>query len=156
LTYGSIKLFSGLAKSSLVMSKHAWSADVRQSGSAHWLVVLKMVVPCGLRLLVRGWYRCTSLVMSSVRLIRGFRAWCWWCSQSYRSREMRVGKATNPYGRGIPILWVSVLFHDVLGGTNVVYAEVCGWKSLFGSFSVSNMVQDRDNWRLGSLGGEVC
>jgi len=38
----------------------------------------------------------------------------------------------------------------------VVYAEVCGWESLFGSLSVSSMVQDEGIWRLGSLGGEAC
>ena len=47
-------------------------------------------------------------------------------------------------------------FHGVLGGTNVVYAEICGWESLYGSLSVSYMVQDRGIWLLGSLGGEVC
>ncbi len=50
---------------------------------------------------------------------------------------------------------MSVLFHEELGGTIVVYAERCGWESLYGSLSVSSIVQDRDIWRLGSLGGEV-
>jgi len=67
-----------------------------------------------------------------------------------------VGEAAAPDGRWIPTLWVSVLFHDVLGGANVVYAEECGWKSLSGSLYVSSMVQDRGILRLGSLGGEVC
>ena len=59
-----------------------------------------------------------------------------------------MGEAAAPDGRWIPILWVSVLFHDVLGGTNVVYAEVCGWESLYGMLFVSFMVQDRGIWRL--------
>jgi hypothetical protein len=67
-----------------------------------------------------------------------------------------MGEVVASDGRWIPILWVSVLFHDVLGGTNVVYAEECGWESLSGSLSVSSMVQDRGIWRLGNLGGEVC
>ncbi len=67
-----------------------------------------------------------------------------------------MGEAAAHDGGWIPILWVSVVFHDVLGGTNVVYAEECGWGSLSGSLSVSSMVQDRGIWRLGSLGGEVC
>ncbi len=37
-----------------------------------------------------------------------------------------MGEAAAPEGRWIPILCVSVLFHDVFGVTNVVYAEVCG------------------------------
>jgi hypothetical protein len=53
-------------------------------------------------------------------------------------------------------MWVSVLFHDVFGGINVVYAEVCGWESLYKSLSVSSMVRDKGIRRLGSLGGEVC
>ena len=65
-------------------------------------------------------------------------------------------EAATPDGRWIPILWMPVLFHDVFGGINVVYDEVCGWESLSGSLSVSSMVQDRGIWRLGSLGGEVC
>ena len=69
---------------------------------------------------------------------------------------MRLVEAVAPDGRWIPILLVSVLFHDVLGGTNMVYAEECGWGSLSGSLSVSSMVQDRGIWRLGSHGGEVC
>jgi hypothetical protein len=48
-----------------------------------------------------------------------------------------MGEAAARDGRWIPILWVSVLFHDVLGCTNVLYAEVCGWESLSGSLSVS-------------------
>ena len=67
-----------------------------------------------------------------------------------------MGEAEVPNGRWIPILRVFVLFHDVLGGTNVVYAEACGRESLFGSLSVSSMVQEWGIWRLGSLGGEVC
>ena len=67
-----------------------------------------------------------------------------------------MSEAAAPDGRWIPILRVSVLFHDVFGGTNVVYAEVCGWKSLSESLSVSSMVQDKFIWRLGSLGEEVC
>jgi len=67
-----------------------------------------------------------------------------------------MGEAAALDRRWIPILWVSVLFHDVVGDTNVVYAEVCGWESLFGSLSVSSMVQDKGIWRFGSLGGEVC
>ena len=67
-----------------------------------------------------------------------------------------MGEAATPKGGWIPILWVSVLFHDVLVVNNVVYAEDCGWESLSGSLSVSFMVQDRGIWRLGSLGGEVC
>ena len=67
-----------------------------------------------------------------------------------------MGEAAAPDGRWIHILWVSVLFHDVFGGANVVYAEVCGWESLSGLLSVSSMVQDKGIWRLGSLGGEVC
>ena len=66
-----------------------------------------------------------------------------------------MGEAAALDRSWIPILWVSVLFHDVLGGTNVVYADDCGWESLSGSLSVSYMVQDRGIWRLGSLGGEV-
>ena len=66
-----------------------------------------------------------------------------------------MGEAVAPDGRWIPILWVSVLFQGVFGGTNVVYAEVCGLKSLSGSLSVSSMVQDKGIWRLGGLGGEV-
>ena len=50
---------------------------------------------------------------------------------------------------------MSVLFHDMFGGTNVVYAEVCGWESLSGSLSVSSMVQDKGIWRLVGLGGDV-
>ncbi len=61
-----------------------------------------------------------------------------------------------PDGRLIPILWLPVLFHEMFGGTNVVYAEVCGWESLSGSLSVISMVQDKGIYRLGSLGGEVC
>ena len=67
-----------------------------------------------------------------------------------------MGEVDAPDGRWIPILWVSVLFHDMFGCTNVAYAEVCGWESLSGSLSVSSMVEDRGIWRLGSLGGEVC
>ena len=67
-----------------------------------------------------------------------------------------MGEADALDGRSIPILWVSVLLHDVLGGTNVVYVEECGWESLSGLLYVSSMVQDRGIWRLGSLGGEVC
>ena len=44
----------------------------------------------------------------------------------------------------------------MFGGTNVMYAEVCGWESIFGSLSASSMVQDKGIWRLGSLGGVVC
>ncbi len=66
-----------------------------------------------------------------------------------------MGEAPAPGGRWIPIMWVSVLFHGVFGGTNVVYAEVCGWKSLSGSLSVSSIVQDKGIWRLGSLNGVV-
>ena len=91
-----------------------------------------------------------------MKLVAGLWVWCWWWGQSYLSREMRVGEAAAPDGRWIPIPWVSVLFHDVFGGTNVVYAEVCGWESLSGSLSVSSMVQDKGIWRLGRLGGEVC
>jgi len=69
---------------------------------------------------------------------------------------MRVGEVTASDGRWNPIRWVSVLFHDVFGGTNVVYAEVYRWESLSGSPSVSSTVQDKDNWRLESLDGEVC
>ena len=58
-----------------------------------------------------------------------------------------MGEAAAPDGRWIHNLWVSVLFHDVFGGTIVVYAEVCGWESLYGSLSVSSMVQDRGIWR---------
>ena len=69
-----------------------------------------------------------NLVRSGVKLVDGFLVWCWWWGQSYFSREMRVGEATTSDGRWIPILWVSsVLFHDVCGGTIVVYAAVCGW-----------------------------
>ena len=75
-----------------------------------------------------------------MKLVVGFLVWCWWGSQSYLSGEMRMGEATAPDGRWIYIIWVSVLFHDVLDGTNVVYAEECGWESLFGSLSVSSMV----------------
>jgi len=67
-----------------------------------------------------------------------------------------VGEAIAHDGRWIPILWVSVLFHNAFGGTNVVYAKVCGCKSLSGSLSVSSMVQEKGIWRLGSLGWEVC
>jgi len=67
-----------------------------------------------------------SFVRSDVKLVVGFWVWCWWWSQLYRSREMRMGEATALDGRWVPILWVSVLFHAVLGGTNVVYAEDCG------------------------------
>ena len=67
-----------------------------------------------------------------------------------------MGEAATPDGRYIPILCAPVLLHDVCGGTIVVYAELCGWDSLFGSHSVSSMVQDEGTWRLGSLGGEVC
>ncbi len=67
-----------------------------------------------------------------------------------------MGEVAAPDGSLIPILWVSVVSHDVLGGTDVVYAEECGWESLSGLLSVSSMVQDRGIWRLGSLGGEVC
>ena len=91
-----------------------------------------------------------------MKLAVGFWVWCWWWSQSYLSREMRIGKAAAPDWRWIPILWVSVLFHAVFGSTNVVYVEECGWGSLSGSLSVSSMVQDTGIWRLGSLGGEVC
>ena len=66
-----------------------------------------------------------------------------------------MGEAAALDGRWIPILWVSVLFHDVLGVNNVVHAEGCEWKSLSGSLSVSSMVQDGGIWRLGSLGGEI-
>jgi hypothetical protein len=69
---------------------------------------------------------------------------------------MGVGDTAAPDERWIPILWVSVLLHDVFGGTNVVYAEVCGWESLPGLLYVSSMVHDMGIWRLGSLGGEVC
>jgi len=51
-----------------------------------------------------------------------------------------VGEAEAPDARWIPILWVFVLFHDMLGGTNVVYDEECGRESLSGSLSVSSMV----------------
>ena len=66
-----------------------------------------------------------------------------------------MGEAAALDGRWIPILWVSILFHDVFGGTNVVYAEICRWEYPFGSLSVSSMVQDKGIMRLGSLGGEV-
>ena len=66
------------------------------------------------------------LVRSGVKLVVGFWVWCWWWSQSYLSGEMRMVEAVAPDGRWIPILWVSVLFNDVLDCTNVVYAEKCG------------------------------
>ena len=67
-----------------------------------------------------------------------------------------MGEAADPNGRWIPILWVSVLFHDVLVGTSVVYAEDCGWESLSGSLFLRSLVQYRRIWRLGGLGGDVC
>ena len=67
-----------------------------------------------------------------------------------------MGDAAAPDGRWIPIVWVSVLFHAVFGGTDVVYAEVCGWESLSWSLSMSFMLHYMGIWRLGSLGGEVC
>jgi len=67
-----------------------------------------------------------------------------------------MGEAAALDGRWIPILWASVLFHDVLGGTNGMYAEVRGWESLSGSLSVSSMVQDRGIWRLGVLVGRYA
>jgi hypothetical protein len=67
-----------------------------------------------------------------------------------------MGEAATPYGRWIPILWVSILFHDLRGGTAVVYVEVFRRESLSGSLFVSSMVQDEGTWRLGSLDGEVC
>ncbi len=91
-----------------------------------------------------------------MKLVVGFWVWCWWWSQSYLSGEMSVGEAAASDGRWIPILWVFVLFHDVLGGTSVVCAEECGRESLSRALSVSSMVQDRGIWRLGSLGEEVC
>ena len=57
--------------------------------------------------------------------------------------EMRVGEAATPDGRWIPIMCVSVLFHDVCGVIIVVYAKVCGWKSLSRSLYVNSMVQDK-------------
>ena len=48
---------------------------------------------------------------------------------------------------------MSVLFHDVCGGTIVVCDEEPGREFLSGSFYVSSMVQDESTWRLGSLGG---
>ena len=89
-------------------------------------------------------------------MVEGFWAWCWWWSQSYLSREMRVVEVVAPDGRWISILWVPILFHDACGGTIVMYAIVLGWESLAGSLLVSSMVQDKGTWRLGSLGGEVC
>ena len=50
---------------------------------------------------------------------------------------------------------MSVLFHEELDGTIVVYAEGCGWESLSWSLSVSSMMQDKGIWRLGIPGGEV-
>jgi len=91
-----------------------------------------------------------------MKLVAGFWVWCWWCSESYLSGEMRVDEVVAPDGRWVPILWVPVMFHDVFGGTNMVYAEVCGWESLSRSLSASSMVQDKGIWRIGSLGGEVC
>ncbi len=67
-----------------------------------------------------------------------------------------MGEAATVDARWIPILCVSVLFHGVCGGTVVVYAEAFGWESLYGSLSVSSMVQEEGTCRLGSLGGEVC
>ena len=66
-----------------------------------------------------------------------------------------MGEAAAPDGRWTPILGVSILFHDVLGGTSVVYAVGCGWESLSGSLSVSSMMQDEGIWRLASRGGEA-
>ena len=67
-----------------------------------------------------------------------------------------MGDVADPNGRLILILWVSVLFQDVFGGTNVVYADVCGLESLSGSLYVSSIVHDMGIWCLGSLSGEVC
>ena len=67
-----------------------------------------------------------------------------------------MGVAAAPDGRWIPILWVPVLFHDEFGGTNVVYAEVCWWKSLSGSLSMSSVVQDKVFGVLGVLVGKYA
>jgi len=53
---------------------------------------------------------------------------------------MRLGEVVALDERWILSLWVSFLFHDVFGGTNEVYVEVCRWESLSGSLSVSSMV----------------
>ena len=67
-----------------------------------------------------------------------------------------MGEVAAHDGRWLPIRWVSVLFHDVFGGIIVAHAEIFGWEPLYGSLSVSSMVQDEGTWRLGSLCGEVC
>ena len=125
-----------------------------QRGSGHWLVILE-ILPCGLRLLVRGWYLCMSVVRYGVKMVDRLWAWCWRWSHSYLSEEMRVGEAVVFDGRCIPILYVSVLFHDVWGGTIVVWADVVGWESLSGSLFVSSILHNAGIWRLGSLGGEA-
>jgi len=105
------------------VSKYAWKAVVRQSVSVHWLVVF-YVSPCGLRLLVRGWYLCMSFVRYSVKLSDGLWAWCWWWSQSYPFEEIGMGEAVAIEGMRIPILRVPILFHDVYGDTMAVYTYV--------------------------------
>jgi len=45
---------------------------------------------------------------------------------------MRSGEAAAPDGGWIPIMWLSISFHAMCGGTIVVYAELLGWESLSG------------------------
>jgi len=71
-TSGFIELYSGLTNSSQLVSKQTWTAIVRQGGSAHWLVVLDML-PCGLRLLDRGWYLCIRFTRPNMKLFD----WVW-------------------------------------------------------------------------------
>ena len=66
-----------------------------------------------------------------------------------------MGEVAVPNGRCIPILYVSVLLHDVWGGTILVLADVVGWESLSGSLFVSSILHGACIWSLGSLGGEA-
>ncbi len=67
-TFGFMELFSGLANSSKVVSKHACIAEVSLFVIDHWLAILD-TMPCGFRRLVRGWYLCMRSVRSVIKSV---------------------------------------------------------------------------------------
>ena len=99
--------------------------------------------PCGLRLVVRGWYRCISLMSSCVN--SSAEEWFVYCLNShwYLSRDRRVGEAAAPVVRWVPILGTLSVFHGVCGKTRVVYGDWFGKESLSGSLSLISIVQSK-------------
>ena len=134
-------------------------AEERQRGRAHWLVILG-TSPCGLHLVVRGWYRCISLISSCVN--SSAEEWFVYCLNNhwYLSRDRRVGEAAAPFVRWVPILGILSVFHGVCGNTRVVYGVGFGKESLSGSLSVISIVQSKGvGWRgrrAGETGESVC